>query len=51
MVMGHSVQPNGITSACDGKAWRIDVGMSHAYGGPVQVLELRGIATQVITAP
>jgi hypothetical protein len=25
--------------------------MSHAYGGPVQVLELRGIATQVITAP
>jgi hypothetical protein len=51
MVMGHSVQATGITSACDGKAWRIDVGMSHAYGGPVQVLELRGSATHVITAP
>lgn len=51
MVMGHTVQEAGITSACEGKAWRIDVGMSHALGGPVQVLELRGSAVQVLRAP
>lgn len=40
MVVGHTVQPGGITSACDGSLWRIDVGMSRAYGGPIQVLQL-----------
>jgi hypothetical protein len=40
MVMGHTVQRGGISSACDGKAWRIDVGMTHVYGGPVQVLSI-----------
>ncbi len=42
MVVGHTPQPQGITSACDGKLWRIDVGMSSAYGGPIQVLEVIG---------
>jgi hypothetical protein len=40
MVVGHTVQEKGINSACNGKVWRIDVGMSKAYGGPVQVLEI-----------
>jgi hypothetical protein len=28
IVVGHTIQPGHITSACDGAAWRIDVGMS-----------------------
>lgn len=51
IVMGHTVQESGITSACDGKAWRIDVGMSDHYGGPVQVLEIKGGAVNVLRAP
>jgi hypothetical protein len=40
MVVGHTVQPPGINAQCDGALWRIDVGMSKAYGGPIQALEL-----------
>lgn len=40
MVVGHTVQAQGITSACDGKLWRIDVGISKIYGGPIQVLAI-----------
>lgn len=46
MVMGHTVQPQGIRSECDGRAWLIDVGMSKFYGGPIQVLELIGDAVK-----
>jgi hypothetical protein len=42
MVVGHTPQQHGITSACDDKVWRIDTGMSRFYGGPVEVLELAG---------
>ncbi|MDB4990455.1 MAG: hypothetical protein JWN04_5633 [Myxococcaceae bacterium] len=42
MVVGHTVQQEGITSACDRHVWRIDTGMSHHYGGAVQVLEIEG---------
>ena len=40
MVVGHTVQPNRINAACDGKLWRIDVGLAKLYGGPIEVLEL-----------
>lgn len=40
MVVGHTVQSEGITSACDGMVWRVDTGMSAYYGGPLQVLEI-----------
>ncbi|HEY5926700.1 MAG TPA: metallophosphoesterase [Kofleriaceae bacterium] len=40
MVVGHTVQEKGITSACDGALWRIDVGLAGLYGGPIEVLEL-----------
>lgn len=40
MVVAHTTQEHGITSACDGKLWRIDVGLAKLYGGPIQVLEL-----------
>lgn len=42
MVMGHTVQRNGINPACDGKAWRIDTGLSRLYEGKLEVLEIRG---------
>jgi hypothetical protein len=48
MVVGHTVQERGITSACDGRVWRIDVGMSRAFGGPIQVLELVGDGVTVL---
>lgn len=40
MVVGHTVHLEGVHSACDGRVWWIDTGMSRFYGGPVQVLEL-----------
>lgn len=40
MVVGHTPQRQGVTSGCDGKLWRIDVGLAAHYGGPVEVLEV-----------
>ena len=40
MIVGHTPQQTGITSACDGAVWRIDVGLAKHYGGPIEVLEL-----------
>lgn len=48
MVMGHTVQDEGIRSVCDGQAWLIDVGLASHYGGPVQVLEIRGDSVGVL---
>ena len=48
MVMGHTVQEGGITSACDGKVWRIDTGMSDHYQGPEQALEIRGDQVRIV---
>ncbi len=41
LVVGHTVQYGGVTSACDGKLWRIDVGLARYYGSRHnQVLEV-----------
>jgi hypothetical protein len=40
MIVAHTVQEHGVTSACDGKLWRIDVGLARHYGGPIEVLDL-----------
>ncbi len=40
MVVGHTVQDAGITSACGAKLWMIDVGM--VFGGKPEVLEIIG---------
>jgi Calcineurin-like phosphoesterase len=40
MVVAHTPQPDGISSQCDDALWRIDVGLSKHYGGPIEVLEL-----------
>jgi len=50
MVVGHTVQQDGITSACDGRVWRIDVGLAAHYGGPTQVLEIVGPKVRVLDA-
>jgi hypothetical protein len=42
LVVGHTPQQSGITSGCDGRVWRIDVGISAYYGGRTEVLEIRG---------
>jgi hypothetical protein len=39
MVVAHTVHPR-ITPRCDGKVWAIDVGMSRAYGGNIELLEI-----------
>ena len=41
MVVGHTVYPS-IDPACDGKVWRIDVGMAAYYGGIPMALEIAG---------
>eukprot|EP00039_Didymoeca_costata_P006897 m.94383 g.94383 ORF g.94383 m.94383 type:complete len:372 (-) comp13442_c0_seq4:36-1151(-) len=61
MIMGHTIQPNGISDACRGQALRIDVGISKGCGdGESQVLEIlndtkinvitkRGIVTSFVS--
>lgn len=49
MVVGHTVQKKGITSACDGRLWRIDVGLASRYGGAPQVLEIIGDEVRVLS--
>ncbi len=55
MVIGHTVQPAGISSACEGRVWRIDVGLAAHYGGPHQVLAIEhdaaGDRVRVLAAP
>ena len=51
MVVGHTVQASGINAGCGGLVWRIDTGMSAFYGGPTEVLEIRGEVLTVRRAP
>ena len=39
MIVAHTVHAN-ITPRCDGKVWAVDVGMSRAYGGNIELLEI-----------
>ncbi len=48
MVMGHTVQRGGISRACDDHAYRIDVGMSKYYAGPIEVVEITGDKVTVL---
>ena len=52
MVVGHTVQRSGISSACSDRVYRIDVGLSRYYGeGPIQVLEIAGGRVRTLSAP
>jgi hypothetical protein len=48
MVVGHTIQETGISSACGGRVWRVDVGMSAYYGGEPAVLDLSDGGTRVL---
>jgi len=48
MVVGHTVQKGGITSACGDRVWRIDVGMSAYYGGRPEALEIAGESIRIL---
>lgn len=48
MVVGHTVQKDGITEACGRRVWRIDVGLARHYGGKPSVLEITQAGERVI---
>jgi hypothetical protein len=48
MVVGHTVQKTGITSGCNAKVWRIDVGMAAHYGGTPQALEITDAGVRIL---
>jgi len=48
MVVGHTIQEHGINSACDGRLYRIDVGVSGTFGGDPQLLEITRHGVQVL---
>jgi hypothetical protein len=51
LVVGHTVQKGGVTSGCDGRVFRVDVGLSDYYGkNPTQVLEIRPSGVKVLGA-
>lgn len=50
MVVAHTVHAE-ITARCDGRVWAVDVGMSRAYGGQVQVLEIVNNRTPRVIQP
>jgi hypothetical protein len=49
MVVGHTVQRKGISSACDDRVWRIDVGLARHYGGTISALEIAQGHARVLT--
>src|SRR5690606_21194 len=50
MAVGHTVQEGGMSSACGGRVFRIDVGLAAHYGGhKAQVLEIQGGAARILT--
>lgn len=51
MVVAHTVQEEGITSACDQRVWRIDVGLATYYGGEPSALEIRDGKVKILTLP
>ncbi len=48
LVIAHTPQPAGVSSACDERVWRVDVGLARHYGGPTQVLELTAAGARVL---
>jgi hypothetical protein len=51
MVVGHTTQRAGISSACGDRVYRIDVGLARYYGdGPIQVLQIEAGEVRVLSA-
>lgn len=52
LVIGHTVQEQGMSGACNDHVFRIDVGLSRYYGEhKVQVLEMTAKGAQILSAP
>ncbi|HEU4577523.1 MAG TPA: metallophosphoesterase [Polyangiaceae bacterium] len=56
LVVGHTVQKSGISSACGERVYRIDVGLSRFFGGPIQILQITlkpsgGSGVEILKAP
>jgi hypothetical protein len=52
MVVGHTVQSQGISAACEDRVYRIDVGLSRYYGQKsIEVLEIQKGAVRILRAP
>lgn len=51
MVVGHTVQKRGINAVCEGKVWKIDVGLAALYGGKPEVLEIKNGEARPLRAP
>ncbi len=47
LVIGHTVHPQ-VNPACDGRVWRIDVGMSAYYGGIPMAVEITADGVTVL---
>jgi hypothetical protein len=51
LVVGHTVQKSGISSACQDRLFRIDIGLSAYYGdNPPQVLEITAAGARIVRA-
>jgi len=48
MIVGHTVQEEGIAPYCDNRVWCVDAGLSVYYGGRIEVLEIDGDAVRVL---
>ncbi len=48
MIVGHTVQENGIISQCNEQVWCIDSGLAEYYGGPINALEIIGDKVRVL---
>ncbi len=48
MIVGHTVQEDGIRAFCEDKVWCVDAGLSAYYGGRIEVLEIDGDAVRVL---
>jgi hypothetical protein len=51
LVVGHTPQLGGCNAECDGRIWRIDVGMSFGVvGADPEVIEIVGDEVRVLTS-
>lgn len=48
MIVGHTVQDDGITAFCDQKVWCIDSGLAAYYGSSTTVLEIIGQQVRIL---
>ncbi|MEZ4649370.1 MAG: metallophosphoesterase [Candidatus Eisenbacteria bacterium] len=49
MVVGHTVQEDGITPQCGDRVWCIDTGAAEYYGGKVQGLEITASGVRLLS--